>query len=245
MTAKLLHTARAFTATATSAAAGYPASNVANPRIARPWLATGAGVQSVELDLGASVPVAAIGLTASNAPSVDIYAGNAPAPAALIETLLMPLDEDARRRGSLIGGFGTVRYIRLEFAANIAGVGVAPNLGAAYVFAASMDLPAQPLYGMRVSTEYPQTDVDLPNGAAFAVDRGPSRQVVAMSFGLLAGQFAKSLARHARAGACWLDLDVSNERWLQWPVRHLDPQVVRSYDRVSRQTVAVNLREIA
>lgn len=233
--------------TATSAAAGYPASNVTIPSCGRPWRSGAPSPTNLDIDLGAIRSPVVLCLQAPNTPTCTVSYGSASYTTTSAGTQALALDRHGRRKMSL-QLLTSARYIRVVFS------GVTPDdgasyfsVGAVYCFGASLALPEDPLIGSEATARYPQTDVRLPNGVEFAIDRGDAgaRQELALRF---RGPRATDLAqieRAARRGVCWLDLGLAANRELQWPVRHAGDTLDRRFSSATQDEAAVRLREVA
>ena len=251
MPAKVHHTQRIPTTfSATSFTAGFPASNLGDSLIDRPWRSSGTALQNIDIDLGASVTVTAVCVQHTNAPSMTVLADNG-TPATVPRGTLTPVqDHTGRRRGALEFS-ASVRYIRLQIpAASVVAEdnGVALGyyyIGAVYVFGATLALPRDPLYGSRIEQVVPQDLIELPNGQAIAVGAGAAYSQVSLQFSAQAGQDIERARRLARLAPCWLDLDIASERWRQWPVRSPAGSVSRDIARPRAERIDLPFREIA
>lgn len=229
-------------ATATTAAAGYPASALSVPGVLRGWRTTGIGAQSFTLDLGVSRWITGIGLQAvagALSGNPQVYADNAATPTTLRGNVTLASDGNGRRKGSLQFS-ATARYVRVVFtvSSGVLAVGYAP------VFGTLTAPPRDPLFGQtRIICGSPQGKNELANGIVEVYDAGPATTDINLAFALAASQSVDFIRSAARAGPCWLDLGLP-QRGLQWPVRHVDAQVTRSLDRYNRETQQIALREI-
>jgi hypothetical protein len=253
MPAKLHHTLRNLASvTATSAAVSYPATNIKESPVDKPWRSTTNALQNVDIDLGSSLAVTAIAVQGTNAPSITVLADAAINPPTTNRgTLALAQDPVARRKG-ILEVAATVRYIRLQIPATSV---VADDdgtvqayywIGAVYVFGATLNLPRDPLYGSSaLEAVYPQTSVDLANGQNVTSNDGAPYAEPTLAFSVRSDQDIERAARLARLGVCWLDLGIASERARQWPVRHVQPRLVRRVTRVNGEQVELKLREIA
>lgn len=247
MSAKLHHTLWQISAVAaTTAAAGYPASNVSTPGVRKPWRSTAiTNPQDLDVDLGTIRANVVICIQHANAASCVISYGSVAYTTTNAGTQTLTMDRHGRRKHSL-ALVGSVRYIRFSFGA------VAPDdsaayfeVGAVYPFSTTLALPEDPLLGSEANPRLPQTLIELANGNTFAIDRGAARQRLTLRYRGLRTVDLDEAARRARAGACWLDLDVTANRELQWPVRHVDDQLQRTLARASQDEAAHALLEVA
>lgn len=245
MTAKLHHTLRApVTATGTTAAADYPATNVLSPRIRRPWRSTSiAADQNLILDLGASVAITAVALHDVNFASCEVLADNAATPTTSRGTLTTYAGKNGRRRGSLAFS-ATVRYIRFRIPLGTPTDGAAYfNVGYAPPFQATLTLPRDPSYGADVDSVEPQSPFDLVNDQGQPLRRGPDHDEVRLPFVATPAQDVEEARRRARAALCWLDVGDATQAWLQWPVRAFAARQVRRLERFNRDTLSIAFSE--
>lgn len=238
-------------ATATSAAAGYPATNVREAPVDKPWRSTTNALQNLDIDLGSSRSVVAVAVQGTNAPSFTVTADNSNPPTTNRGTLTLAQDNNARRKGVLEFA-ASVRYIRLQMPATSV---VADDdgtvqsyywVGAVYVFEATLTMPRDPLYGQStVQHLRPQTSIDLDNGQNVTSSDGASVSLLQLGFSGRSDQDIERAARLARLGICWLDLGIASERWRQWPVRENTETVDRRASRYNAEQVELRFREIA
>jgi hypothetical protein len=252
MPAKLHHTLRNLASvTATSAAANYAATNVRESPVDKPWRSTSNALQNLDIDLGGSFAVVAVAVQGTNAPSFTVLADGSNPPTTARGTLTLATDNTGRRKG-ILEFAATVRYIRLQIPATSV---VADDngtvqsyyeVGAVYVFGATLNLPRDPIYGSSsMEAVFPQTSVDLANGQNVTSNDGAPYVEPTLGFSTRSDQDVEKAARLARLGVCWLDLGITSERHRQWPVRHVLPRLVRRVTRVNGEQVELKLREIA
>lgn len=243
----LLHTVRVpTTATASTAAANYAATQALTPQVARSWRSTTTGASYLQLDLGASLAVAGVSLTGCNFASCSVLADNAATPVTSRGTLVLAADRQGRVKGSLTFA-ATVRYIRFSIASGTPLNGAAYwEVGSAQSYAGNLTLPADPLYGgSRIDWHTPQQRADLPNGTTETWETGSSLAELALGFRGSETDDIEALKRHARAGLVWFDFGVASDRGLQFPVRHRDPSVSSRFEGFNRRSIEVVLREEA
>lgn len=234
------------TATASSAAAGYPATNVLLGKVLKPWRSTTAGSsENIIIDLGSNLPLsnATLAISATNMLTAAIYADTANPPTTLKGTILFSKDVTGRYKQSL-SLTGTIRYIK------ILPIG-SPFDGAAYwsigpvdVFASELAFARDPLFGeSSLDANLPQTMVTLDNGIIVRDQTGPSFMTPTLNFTGGSTDNHEEIAMLARAGLCWLDLGITSNRGLQWRVRHYEPKVTRKLSAFNRETVQIALKE--
>jgi hypothetical protein len=252
MPSRLHHNIRDLSSiSATSAAANYPATNLRETSVDRPWRSTTNALQNIDIDLANSLAVTAIGVQMTNAPTVTVFADTFTVPTTSRGVITPVTDNNGRRKGSLAFS-ATVRYIRLQIPATSVvadddgTVQAYYTIGSVYVFANTLTLPRDPLYGQS-STELltPQTSVDLANGQNVTSNNGAPVTVINLGFSARAQDDVERARRLARLGPAWLDLDIASERWRQWPVRSVVERVTRSIARVNGERVELPFRELA
>lgn len=229
---------------ATSAEPGYEASNLGLPQIRRPWRSVGTGVQTIDLDLGQIEASPVLALQGTNVGAFTVTYGSASYISVSLGSLATAEDRHGTRRLSAALP-GSVRYVRLVTVG--APVDAAPWFwaGAAYAFRSTTLLPDDPLLGSEANPLYPQTRIDLPNGARVVVDRGAPRQQLSLRFRTERSTDIDTLVRIARSGPCWLDMDMPGSRELQWPVQFDSDTATRTLSRASQDESVIPLYELA
>lgn len=151
-----------------------------------------------------------------------------------------------RRKGSLAFS-ATVRYIRFSIAAGSPADGAAYwSIGSAWPFASLLSLPRDPLYGSTaIDWKNPQQRTDLPNGSSETFATGAPHAEVLLQFAGRETDDIEEIVRRARAGTCWFDFGLLNERGMQWPVTHNEDVVTTRLEGFNRRRMDVRLREIA
>jgi len=231
-------------ATASSAQAVYPASNAITTQVNKPWTATSAGAEWLQFDLGASRALAAICVHGVNFATAQVYADNSATPTTLVGTLTMGMDDNGRFKGSLAVAT-TARYVRVSIAAGTPLSGATWSAGNLSVFAAALSPPVDPLYGnSKVKSVIPQSLTDLDNGVSVVDTIGPQYTLATLEFSGGATTDLAQLMRTARTfGTCWVDLGTPN-RGEQWPMRHFEPDVTRTFAAYNRETMSLSFKEM-
>ena len=237
-----------ITATASSAAAGYPATNVLTGKVLKTWRSTSsATTEYLIIDLGASTSnpntLCISGLTMSN---VSIYADNTSNPTTLVGTYICAADAQGRYKVSIVlPSSPSYRYIKIK-----PNTGT-PTDGASYwtigpvdLFTASLSFARDPIFGeSSLDTNTPQTSATLDNGIIVRDGTGPSYMTPTLNFSGGSGDNHEQIAMLARSGLCWLDLGIASNRGLQWRVKHYEPKVTRKLTAYNRETVQIALKE--
>lgn len=243
MTAILYRTPRAGTASASSEAAGYEATNASDSAVSRAWRSSNATASWLQIDLGSAQTIAAVSLSDTNGDTIDVTVGNSSPPGTSAGSLVAHAgiansvdSSDARRRGSLAVS-GSYRYIRFSFSGSPSDGLSYWRVGAVSIWGASWTLPIQPIYPLNIECQRGQDEVTLPNGREFAIARGIERERMTLTFKPTASQAIEQLVRYARAGAVWLDLGVTSERALQWPIQYPGASSTRRKQGYNREPV--------
>lgn len=230
-----------YTSAASGADANYPHTNLLLPSVVRGWRATPPPTAWVQ----ATAPTAAgyyLGIQAlTGATGGSIMAGNF-GPTSSYGTFAGHSDGSGRTKAlaPVFGlGFGTLTVFRLTFAG-----ATAKSLGALYLFSDVLTLP-DALLRSEVATVYPQNEVSLPNGVNFVVDRGVPRAHVSLRWRRSRADDVEQVARIARAGICWLDLEIPNAPWMQWPVRLTQSSLQRQFATATQDEIALEFTEVA
>lgn len=232
------------TASATSAATGYPAINVLNPRIGKPWRSTATTQQQVEIDLGADRVVAALWIQSCNAATATIEKKPAGGSYSSVGTLTIQSEPTGRRKG-WIAAAGTYRYLRITIANGAPVDGAAYwEIGAVHVFAASATLARAPEWGVQVATAFPQISAEIVNGRTITATAGSSYVIVSLDFQPEPGQDIAALLRAARDGIAGFSLDLSTRPWDAWPVTYTQAQYARKLANSRIDAASMELREV-
>lgn len=232
-------------ATSSTAQAGFPVTNVINTQVLKPWKGTGVGADFVQLDLGASVALNGVALNAANMGSVTVFADNANPPTTNRGTLTLSQDGQSRFKGSLLF-VAAARFIRFTIAAGATTDGSATwQVGNAYPFSSIFNLARDPLFGQESALIFntPQSRTDLDNGQDVTDNTGPGWAQLTLDFSGGAADDHEQLQQYTRAGLCWINMNIYNAPWQQWPVRHRDPAITRKYVGFNQEQVEITLKE--
>lgn len=233
-------------ASSNTAAAGFPASNVINTQVLKPWKATGVAADFVQLDLGAATAVNGVAINDANMNSVTVLADNVNPPTTNRGTLTLTQDAQGRYKGMLAFA-ATFRYVKFVIATGTTNDGTSAwRISCAYPFSSTFSLPRDPLFGeSELDANTPQSRVDLDNGQVIRDTTGPNFVTLTLQFRGGAADDHEQLQQYARAGLCWLNMNISNAPWQQWPVRHHDPKITRKFTGFNAEEVDITLKEEA
>ncbi len=230
--------------TATSAAAGYAASQLALPQIGLPWRSTSTATQQVVIDLGATQTIASVWVQHLNAQQLTVERATVANSYTTVGTLTTRKQGDGRRKGRIALN-ASARYLRLTIAAGTPTDGAAYwELGAVYLFAGSQSFDSSPNAGLAVRYEHPQQEVTLANGQVRTASTGPSYAVLAPEVEHWPDEDLNWLVRQARTGTIGLDLELTSRPWALWPVRNYQKTISTSLRDVVTDTLSAELVEV-
>lgn len=231
------HTKRVITsASATTEASGYPASNAGLESIRRPWRSTSLIETTVVLNI-ASATAAAVLLTDVNFASATIKN----AADATLGTLTSAADKlTGRRRGLLVAAIAATTAIKVVIPAGTPTDGAAFwKIGAAYIFATGVTLPRDPENGCSLESIFPKLSTELPNGQIAEAALGDDVLVLTLPFKREYNEDGLELARRARAATIGLAINTDNYPELCLPVRFRAGRLAEQFPvyRVTESTV--------
>jgi hypothetical protein len=245
----LLYTSRIIptTATATSAASGYAATNVLLQALGLPWRSTATTQQDVIIDLGSAQTPRGIGVQDTNATSIVI--ASSPDNTAYTDRATLSLtnvDRFNRRRGCAAVNT-SARYWRLRIASATPPDGLAYwRIGAVYVFGAVTDI-VSPQYGFSVRSNHNESRESLANGREAIAAIGTRCDLVSGKFvvsntNLIIG----SLLADLRTGPVWLDMQVTARLSWTWPLINAANSDDETMDMNTPDytTISLNAREV-
>lgn len=246
--ARILYDRKAISAAgATNAASGYPASNVLEPAIRRPWRSTGSadGIQ-VWLDQGSALIPGYLFVQQHNAVNFGFRGGNITPPTTVVGSIVDPRKEPNGRVKNVQQFTASVRYVGFR-CAGISTIDDASawEVGALHLFQWALTIPA-PLYPATIRRVRPRYQAELPNGQLADADAGPAYSVIDLRFRptLADADAVGQIERIANAGICVLDLEhPARPDWV-WPVRIQMTEVVEEVDRVMTTAIALTCREV-
>jgi hypothetical protein len=246
----LLYTSRIIptTATATSAASGYAATNVLLQALGAPWRSTSTALQDVVIDLGSAQTPRGIGVQDTNATSIVIASSADNITYTDRATLdLTNVDRFNRRRGCA-GVNTSARYWRLRIASATAPDGLAYwRIGAVYVFGAVTDV-IPPQYGFSVRSNHNESREQLANGREAIAAIGSRADLISGKFGVQSTgpMVIGSLLADLRTGSVWLDMQVTARPSWTWPLINAAGSDDETMDMNTPDytTISLNAREV-
>lgn len=246
MATKLYHTRIAAAAiSATTAAAAYPALNLAIDALSRPWRATGTGATDVTIDLGTSQSLGGLLVHDVNFASATIFTsvdGSAYTNRGVMTTYA---NDQGRRRGIFSLDTFTGRYVRFTIASGATTDGAAYwRAGAAPVMKTAVTLAQAPNKGYGVTTVYAQTTTQLANKRTARAATGTDFDVIRWQFTRKYQDSLEILKTQLRLGAVLIDMGLPQHPHHAWPVTTYDDSHDRGYPKANSETSAVNLTEV-
>lgn len=241
----LYHAPLAYAASASTSNPGYPASHLETPAVARPWMA-GLGpspwwIQASGIQNGPVYP--ALQGVSSGLSVSGMTAGTPNPPTTpIVGTLPLHADAAGRRKG-IATAASDIYFVAFNLRLSLSLVG-GDTIGAMYLFSKALALP-DALLNAEVRVEYPQSMVSLPNGVRFPVDQGIPRTRITLRWRRPRAQDLLAVARLARAGICWLDLQNPDQPGWQWPVRCITPDHVLQVVAARQDEVNIEFVEVA
>lgn len=220
--------------------AGYPATNLLTPSVTRRWLATSAsGWFRAQRLASTGIHVGMQGL--QNQCNNTYISTGATTSVSPIPGAIVPAHTDGagRRKGNLALPTANT-YLVFNF---LAPGGVPCGLSSIYFFKSAIALP-DALLRSETRIEYPQADIALPNGVQFPVDQGPPRTRITLRWRRPRANDIEEVARLARAGICWLDLENPDAPWMQWPVRFIGSSIGRQLSGAREDEATLEFVEV-
>jgi hypothetical protein len=234
------------TATATTEAAGYLASNALLESIGRPWRATGTGATDYVMTWASGKTIAAILVQDVNFASCAVLTSTDAVAYSAAGTLTTHADKlIGRRRGLIVLNGSGLRGVKLTISAGTPTDGLSYwRIGAANPFAIAVTFPRGPGGDMRVRALYAQLRNDLPNRLVSVATTGNDVLSVSLPFKRDASRDALELVRRARAGTVGLALGLAEYPELVLPVRHVEEAQEESFAGGRITQFAAELREV-
>lgn len=231
---------------ATTAAAGYPATNLGNESVQRPWRATGLLAEDVKLQLPAVATIQTLTVQDVNFASATVEKSVDGAAWVAVGVMTTYADRHGRRRGSITINAAGQLAVRFRIAAGASTDGLAYwRCGSASLFGSVVTLSATADYGYTVNTRRPRVAVELANGSEATATTGPNVDRIELSFPRQNTELIDDLVQKPTAGTCWLDMGLPNYPEQQWPVRCLASNVNETFTKKNLSTLLVSLKEMA
>lgn len=231
-----------LSATATSAAAGYPASSAILEAIGRQWRSATVGAEEWVGNFAAGTFVHTFALHDVNFASANIQVSVGGGAFATVGVMTTYADRHGRRRGRITINTANVTSIKVQVAAGTptdstntaywAGAAPTWRIGAAYAFASTVTPSAFPKYAMRRATKRPRVTSNLVNGAVSVAATGGNVDRVDLTFENQASEVVDDFIARGSAGTVWMDMGVAAAfPEHQWPVRIVQDEIDEDYPR--------------
>jgi hypothetical protein len=229
---------------ATTAQAGYPATNLGSESILKPWYATTTGANDVTFTLAAPLFVQTLFVHDVNFASCTVEKSVDGVAWVAVGVLTTYPDRHGRRRGNITVNAAGQLALRARIASAPTTDGLAfHRIGAAYVFAAAVAVLALPQYGYRVRQKRPRVSKDLPNGQTAVATTGANRDRIDFTLDRQYTEVADDLVQRTSAGTCLVDLQLPFYPEQQWPVRCLEEDLEENFNRKTLSTLQIPLME--
>jgi hypothetical protein len=161
---------------ATTAAVGFPALNLANEQVGKPWNATGLGATDITITLPALSTVMLVALHDVNFATCNVQKSVDGLAFVNVGALNTYRDRHGRRRGSILVNAAGQLAIRVQIAAGAAtDGGAAWRAGAAYLFTSLGSVSAVPEFGYTVHTKRPRASTVSQRHHGHGEDRAERR----------------------------------------------------------------------
>jgi hypothetical protein len=230
--------------TATSAAAGYPATNLGNEQIDRPWKAATAGAETCALVWPSTETVMAVLLTDVNFTTANITRSTDGTTFANAVAFTSYADKHTdRRRGLVLINVAGLRGIRIEPTGSSTD-GAAWRVGAAYVYRLRSVMPRMYEYGGSYSSLYPNVRRELPNGRDTYALTGAEFLRFTLPFDRKFSEDVQELHRRARLATVGLDLEDAALPELLGPVEAKPDELGETINYVNSARLTLELREV-
>jgi hypothetical protein len=235
----------AATAAATSAQAGYPATNVALESITRNWRSVDTTGNDVTVTFAAAGALASLLLTDVNFASCAVLKSPDGSAFSAVGTLTTFADKiTGRRRGLIEINDPTVKAYRITISSGTPTDGLAYwRIGSAYPFGASSAQPRNADYGARVRGIFPKLSTELSNKQVAQAATGPDILQIVFPFDRSASEDVLELLRRGRAGTVGVAAEVTNYPEFLCPMRYVDEEQEETLDTYNRSKLSITMRE--
>jgi hypothetical protein len=225
---------RTFTAAvSTTAQAGYPASNLLNESLRRPWRATGVGAEDVTLTAPAALGVHSLCLHDVNFASCTVRKSADGVAFNTVGVLTTYPDRHGRRRGRITINDAVVKALQIQIGAGATTDGLAFwRGGAAYPMGSSHQVPADLNFPLNEEPVDPAIGKEIVNGLLAEAGTGERFSRVETVWHREATESLQTLITKAKAAVVWFDAGTADYPEQQWPLYLLLRSPAReSFDR--------------
>lgn len=234
---------------ATTAQAGYPATNIGNESLGRPWRATGVGANDVTMEFPVVKTVKTLEVHDVNFAQAAILKSSDGVVFAPIagSPLVTYMGTEGRRRGAITVNDANVKALRISIGAGAATDGLAYwRIGSAPAFASSVAIAAPHQFGYRCRFIYPQLRSPMADGSADSVAYSgrPGFHIIEVPFLPEDDESLEEAVRRARAGTVLLDAGMSNYPWQIWPARIDERELAEAFSVPKASELTLTFREV-
>lgn len=243
---RLSHTkAIATVFAATTAQAGYPATNAGNESLGRPWYSTTTGANDFTITFPAPVVIASWCLHDVNFSGVPARRSADGVVFTALGNFVSYPDENGRRRGRIAVGGAAVKSLQLQIpnGASLDGL-TFHRIGASYPWTAELSLPHGVNYGYRVRTTRPQAEQSLVNGLTAVARTGLDIDRIEMTFERKFSSSLRELITRPSAATCWFETMNAEYPEQAWPVKLRDRDIEEVYFKVHKAQRTIALGEV-
>ncbi len=244
--AKIYYDKRAFTvAQSTTAQAGYPASNLLNESLRRPWRGTGVLAEDVTLTAPAAVGVDSLCLHDVNFASCTVRKSADGVAFNVVGVLTTYPDRHGRRRGRITINDAGVKALQIQIGAGATTDGLAYwRGGAAYPMGSSHQVPADLNFPLNEEPIDPAISKDLVNGLLAEAGTGERFSRIDTAWHREATESLQTLITKAKFATVWFDAGTADYPEQQWPLYlPLKASVRESFDRFRFSRPALQFTE--
>jgi hypothetical protein len=229
---------------ATTAQAGFPASNLAFTSIGRPWYATSADANDVTVTFGAAGQLGAVHVHDVNFASANLYKSADGIAFNLVGVLATYHGFFNRRRGYLAVNDPNVKAYKITpIGAPTDGLGYW-RIGAQYPFASSIAIGSPFQFSYNVHTVRSQMKAELANKLPAVARVGNDFQTITVPWQALDGEDIEPVVSQARGGIVLLDLGLPNHPDQVWPVRELEDDMAEGFNLPKTEDVSLAFTEV-
>jgi hypothetical protein len=229
---------------ASTAAAGYPANNVALESISRPWNSTSSASTTLTLTLAAAQLVNAVLLQDVNFSSCLVEKSPDGSSFSSVGTLNTFADRESnRRRGLILVADANVKAIRLTMSGTPTDGLAYWRIGAAYLFNAASTMPHMPQYNAQLNFLLAKVLRTLPNRRVAQATLAPGILELSLAFDRRYDEDVQELFRRAEAGTIGLELVPNNFPELVLPVLSVVEQQGETFNYVDHTACTIEVRE--
>ena len=240
-----LYTSRIIpvTASASTAAVGFPALNALLQAISLPWQSTNTTQSDLIIDLGAAFTVRGIGVQDINAAGITI--ASSPDNVTYTDRVTPTIVADRFGRGRVIGAVNlSARYWRIRIAAGTPTDALAYwRIGAVYVFGA-VATPINPQYGLQVESRHADSRIALTNGREAVSSVGSRFDALTGKFLIDTTGLIGTFLADIRSGIIWLDMQIPTKTWWSWPLFNNASADKEMMPNVTQAEIDLNAREV-